>query len=72
MDVKIGYICSCTQKLISGGEVRVTLINLGPLRCLVPTGIEHYGECSNGRATEAVSDTIFAHCFILDVEMELF
>jgi hypothetical protein len=34
--------------------------------------MEHYGECGNGRVTEAINDTICAPCFILDVEMELF
>jgi hypothetical protein len=71
MDVKIGDIRSCTQEMIGGGEVRVTLIKLGPLRCLMPKGMEHCGECSNGRVTEAVSDMICAPCFILDVELEL-
>jgi hypothetical protein len=26
--------------MVGGGEDRVTLINLGPLRCLMPTGME--------------------------------
>jgi hypothetical protein len=69
--VKIGGIHSCTQDLISGNEVRVTLIKLGPLRCLMPTRMEHCGEHSNRRATKEVSDTICAPCFILDVLMEL-
>jgi hypothetical protein len=55
--------------MIGGGEVRVTLIKLGPLRHLMPIGMEQCGECSNGRATEVVSDTICAPCFILDVDM---
>jgi hypothetical protein len=57
--------------MIDGGEVRVTMIKLGPLRCLMPIRMEHYGECSNGRVTEAVNDMICAPCFILDLEMEL-
>jgi hypothetical protein len=69
--VKISDIHSCTQELIGGGEVRVTLIKLGPLRSLMPTVMEHCGECSNGRMTEVVIDTIYAPCFILDVDMEL-
>jgi hypothetical protein len=69
--VKIGEIHTCTQELIGGGEVWVMLIKLGPLRCLMPTRMEHNGECNNGRSTEVFSDTIFAPCLILDVEMEL-
>ena len=69
--MKIGDIRACTQELIRGDEVRVTLIKLGPLRCLMPIGMEHYGECSNGRATVEIGNMICAPCFILDVEMEL-
>jgi hypothetical protein len=69
--VKIDDIHSYTQELIGGGEVGISLIKLGPLRCLMPTGMEHGGECIHGRSTEAVNDTIFAPCLILDVEMEL-
>jgi hypothetical protein len=32
---------------------------------------QYGGEGSHRRSTEAVSDIIFAPCFILDVEMEL-
>jgi hypothetical protein len=69
--VKIGDILSCTQDLIVGGEVRVTLIKLGPLICLIPMGMEQGGECSNGRSNEAVNDTICDPYLILDAEMEL-
>jgi hypothetical protein len=69
--VKICDIHACTQELIGGGEVRILMIKLGPLRCLIPMGMEHGGECSDGRSTEEVSDTICAPCLILDVEMEL-
>jgi len=69
--VKISEICLCTQELIGGGEVRVMLIKLGLLRCLIPIGMEHYGECNNKRETEAFINMICAPCFILDVEMEL-
>jgi hypothetical protein len=69
--VKIGDIHTCTQELIGGGEVWILLIKLGPLRCLIPIGMEHDGECSHGRSTEAVRETIFSPCLILDVEMEL-
>jgi hypothetical protein len=55
--------------LIGGGEVRVTLIKLVPLRCLMPTRMKNCGECNNGRETEAFSDTICSPYFILDVEM---
>jgi hypothetical protein len=35
------------------------------------TGLEHIGECSHRRSTEAVNDTIGDTRLILDVEMEL-
>jgi hypothetical protein len=57
--------------MIGGGEVWILLIKLGPLRCLMSIGMEHGGECSHGRSTEAVNDMICAPCLILDVEMEL-
>ena len=57
--------------MIGGSEVRVMLIKLGTLRCLMPIGMEHGGECRNERSTEAVNDMICAPCIILDVEMEL-
>ena len=47
------------------------MIKLGPLKCVMPTRMEHSGECSHGRSTEAVNDTICAPYLILDVEMEL-
>jgi hypothetical protein len=53
-----------------GGEVCILFINLGPLRCLVSIGMEHCGEYSHERSTEAVSNMIFSPCLILDVEME--
>jgi hypothetical protein len=71
MDVKNGGIRSCTQYLIGGGEVRVMLINLGQRRCLMPIGMEHCGQCNNGRTTKAVNNKICAPSFILHVEMEL-
>jgi hypothetical protein len=71
LDVKINEIHSYTQELIGGGEVRVTLIKLGPIICLIPIVMEHYGDCNNGRVTEEVNGMIYAPCFILDVEMEL-
>ena len=57
--------------MIGGGEVRISLIKLGSLRCLMPRGMEHGGECNHERSTEAINDTICAPCLILDVEMEL-
>jgi hypothetical protein len=69
--VKIGDILICTQELIGDGEVWILLIKLGPLRCLIPTGMEHNGESSHRRSIEAVNDMICAPCLILDVEMEL-
>jgi hypothetical protein len=71
--VKIGDIRTCTQEMIGGGgEVKIALIKLGPLICLMPTRIEHSGECSHEISTKAVNDTICSTCLILDVEMELF
>jgi hypothetical protein len=61
----------CTQELIGGGKVRILLIKLGPLRCLMPIGLEHDGECSHGRSMKAVNEMICAPCLIFDVEMEL-
>ena len=69
--MKISDICACTQELIGGGEVKILLIKLGPLRCLMPIGMEHGGECNHGRSAKAVSDMICAPCIILDVDMEL-
>jgi hypothetical protein len=60
-----------TQELIGGGEVRISLIKLRPLRCLMSTGMEYSGERNYWRSTEAVNDMICAPCLILDVEMEL-
>jgi hypothetical protein len=69
--VKIGDICACNQELVGGGKARISLIKLGPLKCLMPTGMEHGGECSHGRSIEVVSNMICDPCLILDVEMEL-
>jgi hypothetical protein len=44
---------------------------VGATRCFMSTGMEHSGECSHRRPTEAVNDTIGDTCLILDVEMEL-
>jgi hypothetical protein len=69
--VKISDIHACTQELIGGGEVRISLINMGSFICLISIGMDHGGEGGHSRSTEAVSDTIFSPRFILDVEMEL-
>ena len=69
--MKIGDIRTCTQELIGGGEVRISLIKLGPLRCLMPIGMDHRGECNNRKETEEINDTICAPYIILDVVMEL-
>jgi hypothetical protein len=69
--VKIGDICICTQELIGGGEVKTSLIKLGPLHFLMTIGMDHDGECSHGRLTKAVNDTIFSPFLIHDVEIEL-
>jgi hypothetical protein len=69
--VKISDIHACTQELIAGGEVRISLIKLGSFICLMSIGMDHDGEGTHRRSTEAFSDMIFAPCFILDVEMEL-
>jgi hypothetical protein len=58
MNVKIGDSRADTQEVIVGGEVQILLINLGPLRCLMSTGMEHSGECSHERPTEALNDMI--------------
>ena len=69
--MKISDIHACSQELIGGGEVRISLIKLGSFICLMSIEMDHDGEGSNSRLTEAVNDTIFSPCFILDVEMEL-
>jgi hypothetical protein len=69
--VKLGDIRAYTQEMIGGGKVWILLIKLGPLRCIMSTGMEHSGECSHERLTEADNDRICAPCLILDVEMEL-
>ena len=69
--MKISDNGACTQELICGGEVWILLVKLGPLKCLIPTRMEHGGECSHERSIEVVNDTICAPCLILDVEMEL-
>jgi hypothetical protein len=56
---------------MGGSEVRILLIKLGPLRCLMPLGMEYGGECNHGRSIEEGSDMICSPCLILDVEMEL-
>jgi hypothetical protein len=69
--VKICEIRAYTQQIIGGGKVGVMLIKLGPLRCLIPTRMEHGGECDNRRSSEAINDMICGPCLILDVDMEL-
>ena len=69
--MKIGDSHACTQELIGGGDVWILLIKLGPLICLMSTGMEHGGECNHGRSTEAINESIDTSCFILDVEVEL-
>jgi hypothetical protein len=69
--VKIGDIYTYTQEMIGGGKVHILLIKLGPLKCLMSTGIEHGGECSHGRSTKPFSDMICALFLILDVDIKL-
>jgi hypothetical protein len=57
--------------MIGCGEVRITMIKLGPLICLMPIGMEHCGEHNNERAPELVNGMICASYFILDVEMQI-
>jgi hypothetical protein len=57
--------------MIGGGEVRISPIKLGPLRCLKPRGMEYDAEFSHGRSTKAINDTICAPCLIIYVDMEL-
>jgi hypothetical protein len=56
--VKINDSFACTQELIDDGEVHILLINLGPLRCSMSTGMEPSGDCSHMRPTREVSDMI--------------
>jgi hypothetical protein len=71
LNVKIGDGRTSTKELIGGVKIQILLINLGPLRCRMSTGIEYSVECSHWRSNEVVSDTISAPCLMLDVEMEL-
>jgi hypothetical protein len=71
LNLKINVIHTYIEEMIGGGKVNILLIKLGPLRCLIPTGMEHGGDCHHGRSTEAISNMICAPCLILDVEMEL-
>jgi hypothetical protein len=57
--------------MIGGGDVKISMIKLGPFICLMPKEMENGGECSDGRLIKAVSDMIFSPCLILDVDMEL-
>jgi hypothetical protein len=69
--VKVSDIHACTQELICGGGVKISLITLGPLQCLIPIEMEHGGECIHKRSTKEINNTMFPPCLILDVEMEL-
>jgi hypothetical protein len=69
--MKTGDIRTYTQELIGDGEVRISLIKLGPLGFLIPIGMEHGGEWNHGRLNEVFKNTICAPSLILDVEMEL-
>jgi hypothetical protein len=57
--------------MIGGGEFQILLIMLRPLRCLMFIGMDHSGECSYGRSTEALNNTICGPFLIVDFEMEL-
>ena len=69
MEIINNYLC--TQHLVVGGEVRVCLIELGPSRGLMATGVYHCDECRDWWSAEAINDTVGASYFILDVEVEL-
>jgi hypothetical protein len=49
----------------------ITLVELGPFRCLMARGVEHRDQGYNWRSTEVVIDTIGGMCLIFDVKMEL-
>ena len=59
------------KHLISVGEVRICLIEVGPSKGLVATRIERCGECHDWRSVKAIKDSVGTSCFILDVEVEL-
>ena len=63
--------CLCTQHLVGGGEVWVCLIELRPSKGLMAAGVYHCGECHDWWSVEAISNTVGASYFILDVEVEL-
>jgi hypothetical protein len=69
--VKIGDICAY-PRADRWWRSQDLAEKLGPLRYIMPTRMKHCGECSQGRSTKAVNDTICGPYLILDVEMELF
>jgi hypothetical protein len=60
-----------TQHLVGGGEVLVYIIELGPSRGLMGARVYYRGECRDWWSAKAISDTLGASSFILDVEVEL-
>jgi hypothetical protein len=71
LNMEISDSCVYTQHLVGGVEVMISLIDLGPSRGLVATGVEHRGECCNWRVVEEINYMVGASCLIFYVEMEL-
>ena len=69
--MKINDIHACTQELIGGGEVRISLIKLGSFICLMSIGMDHGGEGIHRRSTEVIKNSVGTYYFILNVEVEL-
>jgi hypothetical protein len=71
LKMEIGDNCVCAQHMVSVGEFKICLIEMGPSRGLVAAQIENYGECHDWRVAKEINDLIGTSCFILDVELEL-
>jgi hypothetical protein len=46
MQMKFSDSHAFSQHLVSGGEVRITLVELGPLECLMDIAVKHHGKVS--------------------------
>jgi hypothetical protein len=71
MKMEISDIFVYAQHLVGGGEVMISLIELGPSGGLVVAGVYHYDECCKWRVEEEINNVFGAFYPILDVEMEL-
>jgi len=61
--------CACDQLIVSGKEVRISLVELGPPKGRMSTGVEHHGSCCNWRSTEEVGNMIGAIIFYVEIKL---